>query len=265
MSTKIVYRTERYAPLQDLIVRNEGGRRIVDAYAAVFNTEQEIVDNEGHYYETIDNTAFNRTLSARAGRFQCIFNHGKTMHGTPSERFSMPLGKPLEIRPDTNGLFTSTEYANTDLAQEVVELMDTGAIRGMSFSGAVINTDRSRPQKNGLRCLHRMEIALREYGPTPSPAYQDARVLAVRHEVEQFLTALEPAELAEYLRSLSPEANSELVAALTATDTTTAGESRAASDGLGESTATTVVIPRPSEVLQTLANLRNSDKWSAMN
>lgn len=211
----IATRVERYAPLEDIQVRSGGTGRTVDAYAAVFDTRQEVRDAEGHYLEELAPTSFDRTLQQRAGRFQVMFNHGKTMYGTPSERFSMPLGTPLEVRSEPRGLFTSTEYARTELADEVLSLIESGAIRGMSFSGAFVGTDRlASDATTGLPVRRRTEIAMREYGPTPFPAYQDARIEQVRHEFVDMLGVLNVEELVAHLRSLPESERTAIVDAL---------------------------------------------------
>lgn len=193
---------ERYSPLIDISIRSGGDGRTVDAYTAVFDTQQEIRDREGHYIEELARTSFDRTTAQRAGKFQSFFNHGRTMTGTPSDFFSMPLGKVLEVKPDGQGLFTSTRYSNTPLADQVLELIGDGTVTGMSWSGTPIKTERSRPPKGGLPTFRRTEIALREFGPTPFPSYADARIQAVRAEAPEMLALLEPEELAAYLRGL---------------------------------------------------------------
>lgn len=192
---------ERYAPLEDITIRSGGDGRTVEAYAAVFGTKQEIRDWEGHYFEELDRASFDRTIVQRAGKFQSLFNHGRTSSGTPSDRFSLPLGRVEEVRSDDRGLYTVTRYSNTPLADEVLELIKDGTVTGFSWSGKPVATERSRP-RGSLPVFKRTEIALKEFGPTPFPSYQDAKVQAVRAEAPEMLALLEPEELAAYLRGL---------------------------------------------------------------
>lgn len=213
-------RVERYAPLLDLQVRaNTGDGRTVDAYAAVFDTEQEVRDQDGHYVETIAPTAFDRTIAQRAGQFQVMFNHGKTMYGTPSEKFAMPYGKPLQVRSDAKGLFTSTEISKTPLGDEVLQLVKDGVLKGQSFSGAFVGRETYRSAT--LPGIRRTEIAMREYGLTPFPVYAEAHVTGVRSEFKEMLDEMDPAELARSLTGLSPEARAEVLRELSAADTGT--------------------------------------------
>ena len=101
----------------------------------MFDDPAEIVDHEGHYVETIDRSAFNKVLAdvtrARAGlpgSVKVLYNHGMTLNGTPSERFSMPIGVPVDIRAEARGLLTRTRYNDTPLAEEILENIRAGSI-----------------------------------------------------------------------------------------------------------------------------------------
>ncbi len=182
----------RSFPLEDIRIRSGGDGRTVEAYAAVFDVEAEVRDQDGHYSETNDPTLFNRTLShARSGDYWGIgvfYNHGKTLWNTPSERGSMPLGTPVEIRADRRGLLTVTRYHRTELADEVLEGIRGGSIRGQSYTGHFLRSNPSRPPRGGYRAdrngkltvVRRLESTLKEYGPTPFPIYADAAIVGVR-------------------------------------------------------------------------------------
>lgn len=213
----------RSFPLEDIHVRAGGDGRTVEAYAAVFDTPSEIHDQDGHYNEVIDRRAFERTLTqlAPAGsrtnwRVGVLYNHGRTLWGTPSERGAMPIGTPVEIKADSRGLLTVTRYNKTELADEVLENIREGSITGQSFSGGFLRSDPSRSPRGGhrpdasgkLRTVRRQEIALKEYGPTPFPAYPDAAVVGVRAEqAARLLADLPPDErerLVDMLRTGTP-------------------------------------------------------------
>jgi HK97 family phage prohead protease len=191
----------RSYPLQDISIRAGGDGRTVDAYAAVFDTPAPIHDADGDYIEVIDRRAFDRILTkiaptgGRSGwRCGVFYNHGMTLHGTPSDRNSLPVGIPLEIKADEHGLFTRTRYHKGELADQILEAIREGSLSSYSFSGRF---DRSsphpprggfRPDRTGnLPAVRRTESTLREYGPTPFPAYADAAITGVRSEqiVEQ--------------------------------------------------------------------------------
>jgi len=201
----------RSYPLDDIQIRSGGDGRTVEAYAAVFDHPVEIQDGAGHYNERISPTAFDRTLAQRGTNFGVFYNHASTIYGTPSERFSMPIGKPIEVRSDSRGLFTVTRYMDTALADEVLETILAGAITGQSFSGRFIASDVKTPRggfKRGadgtLPNVTRTEIAMREYGPTPFPAYAAAEIMGVRSvDIPSLIRDMDDAERAEIARLLS--------------------------------------------------------------
>ena len=175
----------RTVPLLDFEISRAGDGRTVTAYAATFGDPYEVNDDEGHYDETLNPAAFNRTISNGALRStRVFFNHGLTLWGTPSDRYSMPVGVPEEIRADGRGLLTVTRYAKTELGDEILELWRDGAIRGQSFRGAVYESRRvTSIGPNGRPVIERMQLGLREYGPTPHPANQAAGLVAIRSQL----------------------------------------------------------------------------------
>lgn len=193
---------ERTFALDDIAIRGGGDGRTVVAYAAVFDTPAEITDRDGHYMETIDRSAFANALN-RGRQPQVFYNHGKTLYGTPSERFSMPLGVPEEIKADNRGLLTVTRYNRNELADEVLESIRNGDVTGQSFSGKTYRSKKTAASRGSLATIHRTELGLTEYGPTPIPSYRDAGILAVRSE-----------DLADALRELTDEQRDELFALL---------------------------------------------------
>jgi HK97 family phage prohead protease len=191
----------RLYALEDIhILRSADGGdgRTVEAYAAVFGEPAEIQDHEGHYVEEIDPAAFNRAIehASRArggfpGSVKVLWNHGRDLAGKPSDRFSMPIGVPVDIRAESRGLLTRTRYSDTPLADEVLENIRAGSITSQSFTGAIMRStpqlrrgDRHRPDNAGnLRTVRRTELGLREYGPVLWPAYSGAEIVGVRMSV----------------------------------------------------------------------------------
>ena len=208
--------------LEDISVR-AGDGRTVDAYAAVFDAPAPVHDQDGDYEEVIDPAAFNRAIEharrAKGGwSIPVMFNHGMTIWATPSERHSVPIGVPEEIRADSKGLFTRTRYHRSAVADEVLEAIRDGSITAYSFTGAFHRSDPLVP-RGGFRAdragklpsVRRTESSLREYGPTPFPVYAGAEVVGVRAEQAALvLSSLAPGEfdrLASFFRSGTPLAD----------------------------------------------------------
>jgi HK97 family phage prohead protease len=195
----------RSMPLLDL-ERSGSDGRTVTAYASTFDDPYPVSDFDGQYDEIINRTAFNRHLGQHGfGGVKVLVNHGMTMFQTPSERFGLPIGTPLDVRPDSKGLLTVTRYANTDLADEVLQLIEDDAITAMSFRGPIIRS-AAPVRVAGRRTIERLELGLIEYGPVAlAPANPNARIMAVRALM-----------LAEQLEELTDDERAELLAALQA-------------------------------------------------
>jgi HK97 family phage prohead protease len=204
-----IMRYDRSWALDDIVIRSGGDGRTVEAYAAVFDTPSEIKDQHGHYMEVIHRSAFNRAISHGINRINVLFNHGLTVHGNADALGSVPIGSPVDIQPDGRGLRTVTRYNRSQLADSVLEAIRAGDIRGYSFRGRIFqsNPQRVPRQRPGtaLPTITRTELGLAEYGPTPTPAYADAGIVAVR-SVEQLaasLVALDREERAELVRMIT--------------------------------------------------------------
>jgi HK97 family phage prohead protease len=201
--------------LDDIAIRSGGDGRTVEAYAAVFDTPAEIHDQHGHYMEVIGRSAFNRAISHGIARVGVFYHHGMTLHGTPSDLGSVPIGRPLEIAPDGRGLRTVTRYNNSQLADAALEAIRNGDITGYSFRGRIIQSTPSgrvpRARDGDLPTVTRTELGLTEYGPTPTPAYSGAGILAVRSAqtlVAEF-SALADEQRDELIRLLSATPNED--------------------------------------------------------
>jgi phage head maturation protease len=187
----------RSYPLEDAHVvtraEGDGSGRLVEAYCAVFGEAAEIHDHQGHYEEDIDRTAFNKRIAdvqrsrAGFGAVKVHYNHGMTIHGTPAERFSLPVAVPKHISAEFRGVLTRSYYLDTPLGNEVLEMWREGAISAQSFTGAIIRSspelrrgDKYRPRDGRLTRVTRLELGLKEFGPTPFPAYTGAELVGVR-------------------------------------------------------------------------------------
>lgn len=202
--------------LEVVSVRQGGDGRTVDAYAAIFNTPAPIRDQDGEYEEILDPSCFDRAIGdakrSSGWGIPVLFNHGLTIHGSPSPEDSMPIGTPLEIKADSKGLFTRTRFHDTPRARDALEAIREGSITAYSFAGKFVRSDPLiprggfRPDHAGrLPVVRRMSSTLREYGPATFPAYQGAEIVGVRAEQAAFmLSNMDPAErfrLADLLRN----------------------------------------------------------------
>lgn len=193
----------RAVPLEDISIK-PGDGRTVEAYLAVFDTEAEIADGQGHYKEVIDRAAFNKSVNdarpqgSRSGwKTSVFYNHAMTPYGTPSDRWSTPVAVTQEIVVESRGVRAIDRYSKTADADHVLELIRDGAVQGYSFTGRILRSDPMRAPRGGFRpgrdgglqVVRRLELGLSEYGPTPSPAYETAGVVGVRANFDRLLAA----------------------------------------------------------------------------
>ena len=182
---------ERSFELADFDIKRNRNGRTVTAYAAVFGQPAEIQDAHGHYWEEINRSGFNRTLSHGISRVGVFYNHGYDLSGKPNGLLAVPFATPEEIRPDGKGLLTVSRYNDGPLADAVLAAWEGGQITGQSFRGGVFQS-KSKGKRDGIPHIERTELGLKEYGPTHSPAYEGAGLVAIRSQED----------LAELIRSM---------------------------------------------------------------
>ena len=193
----------RHAPAE-ITTRGEGAERLIEAYAAVFDTPTEIRDRDGHYLETIDRSAFARTLDHHPdGRgIKVLFNHGRSLDGTSAERFTLPYGVPVSLRADDRGLLTIVRAVETPLGDEIYQLAREGALDSMSFSARSLRQTRTVGRGTDLDTIHRTEFALVEFGLVVHPAYSDAQVVGVRSQTAPATSADDNRAAQEHARQV---------------------------------------------------------------
>jgi HK97 family phage prohead protease len=207
-----ILRYERWWPLDDITIsRAHGDGRTVEAYAAVFNHPYEVKDKHGHYMEVVERSAFNKTLKdGGLARVMCLYNHGLTVHGTPSDAYSVPIGTPLEITPDAKGLKTVTRYNQGQEVDRILDAINNGAIRSQSFRGRIVRSSPhrvpGRSRTGDLPTVTRNELGLTDYGPTPVPVNAAADIIAVRsvQDLAAALTNLDAEAREELARAINP-------------------------------------------------------------
>jgi phage head maturation protease len=181
----------RSVPLLDFEIERGGDGRTVVAYAATFEDPYEVVDFEGHYDEILNRSVFNRVLGRGISGVQVLYNHGRTISGTPAAEFSMPVAKAVDVKAEPRGLLTRSRYLKTPLGDAILEMWKEQAITAQSFRGPIIRSAPPRPGPNGRPVIERLELGLVEYGPAPFAVNSGADLVAIRSALlEDRLSAL---------------------------------------------------------------------------
>jgi hypothetical protein len=162
------------APRTDLIrmvkgeIRSDGDGRTLVGYAAMFNRATTINSWEGNFKETIAPGAFSRSLKNSGDKVKILFNHG--MDPSIGDK---PLGRATVIREDQKGLYVEVPLSRTSYNDDLIALLDDGALDGMSFRFSVPSGgDTWEYPTKGLPTRTLTEVKLLELGPVTFPAYQ---------------------------------------------------------------------------------------------
>jgi HK97 family phage prohead protease len=208
----------------DIIRGAQGGDgRTVEAYATPFGVPTEVKDQHGHYMETIHPTAFDEALRGGFGAVKVFYNHGMNIHGQPSDLFSIPIGRAVDVRPDGKGLRTITRYNEGDVGDSILDAIRNKALTGYSFRGPIRQSDPPRIPRardgQPLPAVTRTRLGLTEYGPTPMPYYTDASIIALRSKLQRLQTLDDDVfdRLVELLAAATPQDQEAAVRAITAT------------------------------------------------
>lgn len=166
------------AVLADLEVRSDG--RTVAGIAVPFDSPADITDVQGSYIERFRFGAFARTIEQRSHRVKALVQH---------DRRRMPLGRASLLREDAGGLYAELHISKTVEGDEVLELARDGALDGLSIGFRPVE-DRWDTHRTEVE---RLAVRLDEVSLVAFPAYDDARVLAVRHTPEGLTVDSSPA------------------------------------------------------------------------
>jgi HK97 family phage prohead protease len=155
------------APRTDLVrmvkgeIRSDGDRRTLVGYAAMFNRSTVINSWEGNFREQIAPGAFARSIKNKGTGIKVLFNHG--MDPSIGDK---PLGRASTIQEDAKGLYVEVPLSRTSYNDDIIALLEDGAIDGMSFRF----NSWEYPDK-GLPTRTLREVNLSEFGPVTFPAY----------------------------------------------------------------------------------------------
>lgn len=161
--------------LHGIEVRGDG--RTITGIAAPFDAPTQIRDSLGTYTEVIERGAFARTIRERGPeRVKLLALH---------DAAQFPIGRATLLREDPNGLYAEFRVAATPRGDEALQLVREGALDGLSIGFVPIRDAWSND--GGTRTL--LEVKLLEVSLVSWPAYDSARVSAVREATAPALAA----------------------------------------------------------------------------
>ena len=162
---------ERNLIADSIEVRESAEGRRVCGVAAPFNSEFDA----GDYVERFAPGAFAKSIQERGDRIPLLEAH---------RRDAMPLGRATRLEETTQGLYAEFLMSNTGRGNEALQLARDGVMHSFSV-GFVPVRDTRREPGDGRPRVQRDEVKLHHVGLISEvPAYDDARVLAVRQEFD---------------------------------------------------------------------------------
>lgn len=136
--------------------------RTVEGYAAVFGN----VDLGG---DIIHRGAFAKTLAERGNKVRFLWQH---------DSFE-PLGRPIEMREDEQGLFIKAIVSDTARGRDALALLRDNAIEGLSIGYDSIGTDMSKSD-DGEVVRNLRELRLWEFSLVTFPMNERAAITALK-------------------------------------------------------------------------------------
>lgn len=149
-------------------------------FEIVANTEQRIFEGYASTWQKdlvgdqVLKGAFTKTISERfpLKKIRCLWQHRE------------PLGIPLAMHEDEQGLYVKAKIANTTLGNDVLELMREGVISELSIGYDVIKDDFSQDRKTRfLKELKLYEFSAVTFGANPTTSINSVKSLAMLHEL----------------------------------------------------------------------------------
>ena len=152
-----------------------------EGHAAIFGN----IDDGG---EIILPGAFKKTILERFGRIKVCWQHD----------WQAPIGKPLEMREDDQGLYVKAMISDTALGRDVRTLMRDGVVSELSIGYDVIKDSWAEVAGRQVRALH--ELRLYEFSPVTVAMNPLATITGVKGI--DALRDCEPSEALEVLIEL---------------------------------------------------------------
>ena len=152
--------------------------RVLEGYAAVFNSPTRIAALGGDFDEVITPGAFSRSLRSRMPVLQ--FEHGRDPRVG-----AVPIGSIDDLAEDSQGLHVRATLFDNPVVEPVRQAIAGRAIKGMSFRFNVADGGEQWARRSGQRDLRTVGDAdVHELGPVVFPAY-DATTVSVRSLLAQ--------------------------------------------------------------------------------
>lgn len=152
----------------DLSIRADAAGRTVAGIVVPFDTVARVSDGGKPYQERFQRGAFAKTITERGDRVKLLYQHDH----------AEPIGRATLLREDPVGLYAEFKVSAVPAGDQALELVRDGVIDSFSVGFAKV-----KERKDGDVTV-RTEVALREASLVTFPAYDGARITALRAALE---------------------------------------------------------------------------------
>ena len=155
--------------------REEENKMVIEGYAAVYDSETLIGDEEWGFYERIEKGAFDK---ADMRDVPLKYNHADSVPIMARTR-----NKSLELIPDEKGLRIKAELLDTQDNRDMYKRIQAGLIDKMSFAFTVREQDdlweKGKPPHRTIKRFERIF----DVSVVDTPAYEDTSIYARSKEL----------------------------------------------------------------------------------
>lgn len=143
--------------------------RTFTGYAAAYGNE----DSDG---DIIEMGAFADSIKANGDKIKILWQH----------KSAEPIGVPLEMREDENGLFVKGKISKTARGDEALELMRDGVVSAMSVGFIINEADYDEEGRRRIKSGRLMEFSLVTFPANDQAVIQSVKEVNER-EIERVL------------------------------------------------------------------------------
>jgi len=156
---------DRSFPFELEAIRSSKEGRTIAGIVVPYGVEATVSDGGPAYREMFELGCAAKTIAERGNRVKLLSQHNSRQN---------PLGRAIMLREDKRGLYGEFTVSRTQAGDEVLELCRDGALDSFSIGFTPVKHEK----RNGV--VVRKEIAIREASIVTAPAYEDARIEAIR-------------------------------------------------------------------------------------
>lgn len=158
----------------DIEVRASAEGRTIAGIIVPWDRKARVSDGGPSYDEMFRRGSLAKTIHERADRVKFLSQHNSRTN---------PLGVARVLREDASGAYGEFVVSKTQAGDEALELVRDGALDSFSVGFTPVKHEK----RDGV--VVRTEVRLNEVSLVTFPAYEDARVLAVRNSAAADLIA----------------------------------------------------------------------------